>query len=92
MTAITELLPITAALPLAGILIDETLATKIFYGLRVERESSNLFIDEIFDGNGIIVLPNAYQVDPNDYRQWLWSKTKLNFELAANGHLLLTIN
>lgn len=79
------------SMPLGGATIDETFATKAFYGLRYNILTGRLTIDEIANSEDTIILPNDYTKRPDDYKQWIWAKTKLSFALTSSGHLLLTI-
>ena len=76
---------------LGGFNVDEAIATKAFYGMRLNSLTGHLAIEEITNGDLPIALPQDNVLNINDYKQWMWSKAKLAFTFSEKGHLLLTV-
>jgi hypothetical protein len=65
------------------------LAEKTFYGFRLNHADGGLVVEVINDGSPV-VLPQQDVVDPNDYKQWVWSQDTLRF-VWDRGHLQVKI-
>jgi len=76
--------------------MDNTLAgaelvNKAFYGFRLNSTTGHLGVEVIQDGTDAVVLPQDGFIDPDDYKQWVFSDHTLQFSFLDNGHLLLRI-
>jgi len=76
---------------LSGIKIPANVSTDIFYGFKLDPNTSNLKIEAIAQGNGVVKLPSDNVIDPYDYKQWLWAENTLDFRFQSNGHLEMII-
>ena len=74
---------------MAGFYDGTDLADKTFYGFRLNRGDGGLNVEVINDGSAV-VLPQPDVVDPNDYKQWVWSQNTLQFQWDG-GHLQVKI-
>lgn len=75
---------------LDGTTIPKDLKNQVFYGFKVTPDSQ-LLIDVIAQGNGVIKLPSETISDPLAYKQWAWSYDTLEFYFSEDGHLNLKI-
>ena len=62
-------------------------ADKTFYGFKL-KTTGDLNVDVINDGTTPVRLPDENIIDPEDYKQWCWSKATVTFRWD-NGHLLM---
>lgn len=78
---------------LGGVVIDDSISKKVFYGIRFQQATGHLNIEEISKGSDPIALPQDGVIDPTDYKQWLWTNSKLSFQWSTTkpGHLELVI-
>lgn len=76
---------------MAGFYEGSDLADKTFYGLRLDNATGDLNVEIINDGETPVVLPQENVVDPQDYKQWFWTKDTVRFRWGANGHLLMVM-
>jgi hypothetical protein len=76
---------------LGGVVIDADISKQVFYGFRFDQKTGHLNIEEISKGSDTIALPQDGVLDPADYKQWLFTKAKLDFRFTANGHLEMVI-
>jgi hypothetical protein len=61
-----------------------------FYGFKYNPLTAKLTVEEINDGSPV-VLPTSESLNPNDYKQWVWTKRNLSFQWnSANKSHLLT--
>jgi hypothetical protein len=67
----------------------DELADKVFYGFKVNPDTSHLDVD-VIDGDRPIVLPQSDIIDPHDYKQWVFSNHALSFQWDK-GHLQVRI-
>lgn len=74
-----------------GTVIDESLAEKVFYGMRLDLATGDLTVEVISGGNGVVTLPSEDVIDRNDYRAWAWSNATLRFRFSEKGHLEMVI-
>jgi hypothetical protein len=76
---------------MGGFYTGSDLATKVFYGFRMNPNTGNLDI-EILDGDIPVSLPDPdYIIDPYAYQQWFWSKDTVQFLWGSGGHLLMRL-
>lgn len=73
-----------------GVSLSNDIASDTFYGFRHDMDTSNLSIEIIFDGDGVIRLPQDTIISADDYAQWIWTKSYLAFEMDDAGHLIMT--
>ncbi len=71
---------------MAGFYEGTDLADKTFYGFRLNPADGGLNIEIINDGSPV-ALPQDGVIDPNDYKQWFWSRDTVRFQWGSNGHL-----
>ena len=72
-----------------------------FYGFDIDEQTGNLTINEVDNKSEIISLPQDYNsltsndyVANNDYREWIWSGTRLRFNWGQeeySGHLIMEV-
>lgn len=75
---------------MAGFYEGSDLADKTFYGFRLDPATGNLNVEIINDGSPV-ELPQAGVIDPNDYKQWVWTRDTLRFQWGNKGHLQVQI-
>lgn len=69
----------------------EDLVDKAFYGIRVDRETGQAFID-IITGDSPIRLPDEYTVTSTDYLNWMWSYSTFRYSFdEETGRLLMEV-
>lgn len=69
----------------------EDLVDKAFYGLRVDVETGQAFID-IINGDAPILLPDEYEVTSTSYFNWMWSYNTFRYSFDnATGRLQLEV-
>ena len=69
----------------------EDLVDKAFYGLRVNVETGQAFID-IINGDSAIRLPDEYEVTSTSYLNWMWSYNTFRYSFNnETGRLLLEV-
>ena len=69
----------------------EDLVDKAFYGLRVNIETGQAFID-IINGDAPIRLPDEYEVTSTSYLNWMWSYNTFRYSFNnETGRLLLEV-
>jgi hypothetical protein len=69
----------------------EDLVDKAFYGLRVDVETGQAFID-IINGDSAIRLPDEYEVTSTSYLNWMWSYNTFRYSFDnATGRLQLEV-
>ena len=69
----------------------EDLVDKAFYGLRVDIETGQAFID-IINGDSAIVLPDEYETTSTSYLNWMWSYNTFRYSFDnATGRLQLEV-
>jgi hypothetical protein len=69
----------------------EDLVDKAFYGLRVDVETGQAFID-IITGDAPILLPNEYETTSTSYLNWMWSYNTFRYSFDnATGRLQLEV-
>jgi len=69
----------------------EDLVDKAFYGLRVNIETGQAFID-IINGDSAIVLPDEYETTATSYLNWMWSYNTFRYSFNnATGRLQLEV-
>jgi hypothetical protein len=69
----------------------EDLVDKAFYGLRVDVETGQAFID-IINGDSAIVLPDEYEITSTSYLNWMWSYNTFRYSFDnATGRLQLEV-
>ena len=69
----------------------EDLVDKAFYGLRVNRETGQAFID-IINGDAPIRLPDEFEVTSTDYLNWMWSYNTFRYSFNnSTGRLQLEV-
>ena len=69
----------------------EDLVDKAFYGLRVDVETGQAFID-IINGDSAIRLPDEYEVTSTSYFNWMWSYNTFRYSFDnATGRLQLEV-
>ena len=73
---------------MAGFYEGTDLADKTFYGFRLDPATGNLNVEKINDGSPVY-FPQEGAIDPNDYKQWVWTRDTLDFEWGNNGHLMV---
>lgn len=76
---------------LGGLVIDESLATLGYYGIRIDPANGRAIVDVAAGGNQPVPLQEPGIVDPNAHRQWVWSKAALFFSVNSKGHLEVKI-
>lgn len=82
----------TPSVDLGGVILPKSVGSDLFYGLRLDPATGNLFVDEIINGSGVISLPQDNVVDAKAYKQWLWTQNKVVFNFNSfNGHLEMTV-
>jgi hypothetical protein len=82
----------TQNISLGGARLPATLASDVFYGFRLDSTTGHLNIEVIGNGAGVVQLPQPGQIDPLDYKQWLWTPDTLQFQFnSTNGHLEMTV-
>jgi hypothetical protein len=67
------------------------IANKAFYGFKLDLNTSKLTVEVIFNGNGVVRLPEDDKISPDDYKQWIWSDNTLEFQFNNNGHLEMSV-
>jgi len=73
---------------MSGFYEGSDLADKTFYGFRLDLATGNLNVEKINDGSPVS-LPQDDVIDPNDYKQWIWTRDTLDFQWGNNGHLMV---
>ena len=69
----------------------EDLVDKAFYGLRVDVETGQAFID-IINGDAPIRLPDEYEVTSTSYLNWMWSYNTFRYSFNnTTGRLQLEV-
>jgi hypothetical protein len=69
----------------------EDLVDKVFYGVRVDVETGQAFID-IINGDAPILLPNEYETTSTSYLNWMWSYNTFRYSFDnATGRLQLEV-
>jgi hypothetical protein len=69
----------------------EDLVDKAFYGLRVDNETGQAFID-IITGDAPILLPDEYETTSTSYLNWMWSYNTFRYSFDnATGRLQLEV-
>ena len=69
----------------------EDLVDKAFYGLKVNVETGQAFID-IINGDAPILLPDEYEVTSTSYLNWMWSYNTFRYSFNnETGRLLLEV-
>lgn len=69
----------------------EDLVDKAFYGLKVNVETGQAFID-IINGDAPILLPDEYEVTSTSYLNWMWSYNTFRYSFDnATGRLQLEV-
>jgi hypothetical protein len=69
----------------------EDLVDKAFYGLRVDIETGQAFID-IITGDAPILLPDEYETTSTSYLNWMWSYNTFRYSFDnATGRLQLEV-
>ena len=69
----------------------EDLVDKSFYGLRVDIETGQAFID-IINGDSAIRLPDEYEITSTSYLNWMWSYNTFRYSFDnATGRLQLEV-
>ena len=69
----------------------EDLVDKAFYGLRVNRETGQAFID-IINGDAPIRLPDEFETTSTDYLNWMWSYNTFRYSFNnETGRLQLEV-
>ena len=69
----------------------EDLVDKVFYGVRVDVETGQAFID-IINGDAPILLPDEYEVTSTSYLNWMWSYNTFRYSFDnATGRLQLEV-
>lgn len=69
----------------------EDLVDKAFYGLRVNVETGQAYID-IINGDAPIRLPDEYEVTSTSYLNWMWSYNTFRYSFdQETGRLLLEV-
>jgi hypothetical protein len=74
---------------MSGFYKGSDLVDKTFYGFRLNDRTGHLDVEVINDGETPVVLPQDGFIDPEDYKQWVWSQDTLKFKFLDNGHLLI---
>ena len=72
---------------MAGFYSGTDLADKTFHGFRLNNQTGDLNVEIINDGQTPVVLPQPGVIDPNDYKQWFWTRDTVRFQWGAGGHL-----
>lgn len=65
-----------------------------FYGMYLDLEEGNLFINEVDNKSEVITIPSVEESFDEEYLYWLWSGTKLKFywdEGANSSRLLMEV-
>ena len=75
---------------LGGIRLNDEIQKLGFYGFKLDPETSNLNIEIIANGDGVIKLPSDIP-QKSDYRQWIWTERTLSFNISNNGNLEMTV-
>jgi hypothetical protein len=69
----------------------EDLVDKAFYGLKVNVETGQAFID-IINGDAPILLPDEYEVTYTSYLNWMWSYNTFRYSFDnETGRLQLEV-
>ena len=69
----------------------EDLVDKAFYGLKVNIETGQAYID-IINGDSAIVLPDEYETTSTSYLNWMWSYNTFRYSFdTATGRLQLEV-
>lgn len=69
----------------------EDLVDKAFYGLRVNRQTGEAFID-IINGDAPIRLPDEFEEASTDYINWMWSYNTFRYSYnEITGRLQLEV-
>ena len=69
----------------------EDFVDKAFYGLKVNIETGQAYID-IINGDSPILLPDEYESTNTSYLNWMWSYNTFRYSFDnATGRLLLEV-
>ena len=69
----------------------EDLVDKAFYGLRIDAETGQAYID-IINGDSAIRLPDEYETTSTSYLNWMWSYNTFRYSFNnATGRLQLEV-
>jgi hypothetical protein len=69
----------------------EDLVDKAFYGLRLDAETGQAYID-IINGDSAIRLPDEYETTSTSYLNWMWSYNTFRYSFNnETGRLQLEV-
>lgn len=68
----------------------EDFVDQVFYGVRQDTQTGAASIDRIY-GDGPISLPDDYTVRADDYKNWIWTYSTLQFSWGTGGRLLMEV-
>lgn len=71
----------------------DDIANQTFYGFKYDVDSARLTVEKINDGATPVRLPDETLLREDDYKQWLWTRSTLDFSWNSNDltRLLLEV-
>jgi len=68
----------------------DDIANKTFYGFKYNVDTGRLTVEKINDGSPVRV-PDADLLREDDYKQWLFTRSTLNFDWNSNAKTRLLL-
>jgi len=68
----------------------DDIANRTFYGFRYDVDTARLTVEKINDGSPVRV-PDADLLREDDYKQWLFTRSTLNFDWNSNAKTRLLL-